>query len=542
MGSAAILVAGSASAGRTSRRTLVARALAIALAAGAAGAPLRAQDTTATLVAPMSAYVPTSLLDRPINRAEYRVGPGDVIDVAIIGDLNRIFSVTVGPEGNVLIPTLGLARVLGLSLDQTEARIRELVFRLYRNVDVKVSLAQVRSFKIFLVGDVPNPGVRTATAVTRVSEVVTLTNATGVRRRTVLLRRGDGDTIPVDIVRFVQTGDVTANPMLREGDALVVPSVDALVSLYGAVRYPGAYEYRAGETLAALLDVANGGGAFLTAASDSIRVTRFTGRESRTFFTLSRDEATGAAGRAFVLQPFDAIYLSSVANYKVERNATVTGQVLRPGTYAIRPDTTTLRELVALAGGLAPEASLTDATLRRETGGAVMALGARALSAIPPELLSSEERRIQAARGQGDPQQVVIDLRKLLVEGDRSADVRLRSGDLLHVPTDRGGVIVLGAVANPGLLEYRASRTLSDYVELAGGYGKLADKGAVTVLKARSQNRTAADDRLPIERGDQIVVPFEEKRTFFERLQLVQSLVATVSGIVLTIFALKRLN
>ena len=469
-----------------------------------------------------------------------------MLDIAILGDLTRVSTVAVTPEGTVLVPGVGLATVLGLNVDQAERRIRDVVLRYYRNVDVRVSLAQVRSFKVYLVGDVASPGVRNANAATRVSEVLPDAAAdASVKHRNVVLRRSSGDSLSIDLLRFRQTGDLSANPMLREGDAVIVPTIDQTVQVYGRVAFPGAYEYRRGETLAALLSVANGAGPFPADAADTIRVTRFVGPEQRDrdFRAFSRAQAAGAEGERFVLRPADAIFVPRIANFQVQKTAAIVGQVLRPGTYPIRPETTTVRELVALAGGFTTDASLADATLRRVPP-VSEGQGARQLASVPQELLSSEERRVLQARTQADPTRVVVDFQSLFASGSDALDQTLESGDSLAVPVRRTGVAVLGAVLNPGIVPYATGQGIPYYVRLAGGYARRADRGGQAVLKARFGGRADARDPRDIRQidaGDQIVVPFRDRSRALQNFQTVAAIVGTITGTIFSLYTVRQL-
>lgn len=510
--------------------------------AAAQGVQTFASDTLArtgasTARAPAAAG---TLLDAPVSRTEYVLGPGDQVDVSIFGDINRLHSLTVTPEGTVVVPAMGVARVLGLNLDAAQARLRELVYRYYRNVDVNLTLSQVRSFKIFLLGDVTGPGVRVATASTRVSEVVPGAGEDGVARRNVLLRRANGDTLRVDLARFLQAGDLSANPTLREGDALVVPRLDEVVQVFGRVHFPGTYEYRPGETLAELLSVANGGRGFPSDAADSVRLTRFVSAGQREFQTLSHEEAVGARGRAVVLQPFDAIYIAALSNYKQQKVAVIQGQVRRPGVYPIRPDTTTVRELVELAGGLTPDASLIEATLRRpasSTGNEAL----RQLERVPPELLTEEERRILQAHSSLQAENVVINFEELFSRNGDLYNQTLSAGDSIAVPTRRNEVVIVGAVAEPGIVSYSAGRDAEYYIALAGGYTRRADRDDAVVLKAKVGTRVGLREVTQIERGDKVVVPYRERRTLFQTLNEVNTIVGTVSGAIISILAIGRL-
>lgn len=476
------------------------------------------------------------LLDAPVSRATYRLGPGDRVDVSVFGDFNHVYTLPVGPEGTVVIPGVGIAAVGGMNLEQAEGRVRQVVGRYYRNVDVHLSLSSVRSFKVFVVGDVRNPGVRVATAATRVSEVVagSADPVPGLRRRNVTLRRASGEVVPVDLVRFAQLGDVSANPTLLEGDALLVPTVDERVDIFGAVHYPGGYEFRAGESLAELLAIANGNSGFRSLAADTVRVVRFEGNQARRVIVFTRDEATGERGRGFIMQPFDGVYVAKTSNFREQKSASIEGQVLHPGTYPIRDDTTTVRELVAMAGGFTPQASLVDATLRRSP------VGERArdeLANVPPELLTEEDRRIMQARNQGDPTRVVIDFQQLFADGGNAYDQTLRSGDLLTVPVRRVDVMVMGAVRDPGLVPFRPGNSAAAYVTAAGGLARRADVRNVVVLRSSSGTRVPLREVRAIEPGDAVVVPYRREVPPLTRLQYVQAIVTTVTGAILTAVA-----
>lgn len=481
----------------------------------------------------------TPLLDAPINRQEYLLGPGDIVDISIFGELARLHRVAITPEGRAVIPGLGVAEVLGLNLDDAENRVKSLVSRFYRNVEVHLSLAEVRQFKVFLVGNVPQPGVRTASAVTRVSEVVAAAGLNGVVHRNILLRRGAGDTVRVDLARFLQTGDLSANPMLREGDVLNVPMVDETVQVFGRVFFPGVYEYRSAESVAGLLTIVNGAGDFPANAADTIRLTRFIGPEQREFHVFSQADARGPRGQSFLLQPFDAIYIAELSNFKEQQTATIGGEVLRPGTYPIRPDTTTVRELVALAGGFTPEASLINATLRRGLPGTTGTI-AEELERVPAELLSPEERQILRIRSQANVANVVIDFRDLLSQGEDAYAQTLRSGDVLSVPATRDEVVVLGAVREPGIVPFAAGQSPAHFVSRAGGFSRLAQRDETVVLRSGQDTRVAAADVAAIEPGDVIVVPFRERRNWLQILQTTGTIVTTVTGLVLSFIAISR--
>lgn len=480
-----------------------------------------------------------ALLDRPIDRLEYIVGPGDVLTLAIFGFRSQIFNLNVTPEATVVVPAVGVVQVGGRNLEQAEQEVARHVRRFYQDVEVSLSLAAIRSFKIFLVGDVFEPGVREATPITRVSELISPANDEGVLHRNVLIRQVSGAMVKVDLARFLQLGELEHNPTVRDGDVIQVPTIDETVSITGQVAFPGIYEFRQGETLAELVRLANGGDGFRSDAADSLRILRFADATRGIVRPIAAPDAAGAVGEDLELEPFDAIFVPRIGNYKQPMTAMIEGEVTRPGPYPIEPDVTTVRDLVEMAGGFTPRASLVDAVLRREPierrGGTVE------LATIPPELLSEDDRRILEVTRRSDGRNVVMDFGTLFAEPDAAYDLPLVEGDVIHVPEFRNQVTVLGAVTEPGIVKYDAGRSLEYFVELAGGYSQRADVGDVVVMKARFGNQVHRDDNPLLEAGDRIIVPFRPERTLLERMQMTQSVITTISGFVLTVIGLERI-
>jgi protein involved in polysaccharide export with SLBB domain len=480
------------------------------------------------------------LLEGAISRTDYILGPGDVLTLSVFGYRSQIYTLDVSPEGTVVIPTVGVARVGGLNVEDAERAAARIVRRYYQDVEVHLTLAAVRSFKVFLLGDLPEPGVRRATAVTRVSEVIPAVREDGVIRRNVVVRRAGGDPIRVDLAGFLQTGDLTQNPTLREGDVIHAPPVYETVSVSGSVAFPGVYEFRPAESLAQLLAIANGGVGFPAGAADTIRLLRFNHDSESEVHTIARDEAIGAFGRALVLEPFDGLYIPRFSHFRERTTATVGGEVRRPGLYPIQPDSTTVGDLVEMAGGLTEQASLADALLRRSPVRSPRE-GEGALTSIPPEMLSRDELRILRVTNRADEENVVLHLEHLLTEARSAYDVPLQHGDNLYVPMQRQEIAVLGAVFQPGIVAFEAGQTIDYFVGIAGGYTRKADRGDVVVLKGRAGSQLSHEEVTWLEPGDRIIVPFAEPRTFMERLQTVEGVVSTISGLILTIVALDRI-
>jgi polysaccharide biosynthesis/export protein len=475
------------------------------------------------------------LLDRAISRTDYRLGPGDRLILSIFGYRNEVVSLTVTPEGGVIIPTVGIVPVGGLNLDQATQRARQRVRRFYPDSEVELSLAAVRSFKIYVVGAVPEPGLRTATAVTRVSEVVPVSDERGVVYRNIVVRRG-AETLTVDLARFLRAGDVANNPFLREGDIVQVPAIDKTVSISGEVTYPGQYEYRPTETLADLIRLGNGEEPFRARAADTVQLMRFSNDPRGEIRAISRQDAEMEFGSRLRLEPFDAVFVPRRGNYMEQTTVTIQGEVAKPGRYPLRPNVTTVRELVEMAGGFTPQASPAETFLHRADT-RPRSEESLPLAAVPPEILSPTERRIMQVLNRSDEENVVLDISSF----SPAYDLPLQPGDVLFVPRRRSEVIVLGAVRRPGMVVHSADQPIEHFVDAVGGYTRMADVRNIMVLRAETGARLERRDIDRIEPGDRIVVPFRERTPFLERVQTTQGIINTVSGVVLTVVGLERL-
>ena len=220
-------------------------------------------------------------LEGAIDPQEYLVGPGDVFAIATGGAIPQQTEAVVSADGRLVVPEAGAFQVAGRPLATVVADVGAALQRRYRNVTTGVSLLEPRKFSVHVSGSVPAPGRYAVRAVARVEDALTEAMAeTGTARglaaydrpierererrpalRNVLITRQDGTTDRVDLMRYFATGDVEANPYLRDGDAIHLPTFDPVregVFVYGAVDRPAVYDVRPGDTAADVLGVASG--------------------------------------------------------------------------------------------------------------------------------------------------------------------------------------------------------------------------------------------------------------------------------------------
>ncbi len=271
---------------------------------------------------------------------------------------------------------------------------------------------------------------------------------------------------------------------LEDGDIVRVDSLEGAAEQYtvvitGMVQQPGNYPWRPGITLRQLMVLARGpriGVDLREAEIARLPADRSKGQLATTLrmpldssYLSERDSmnrylgppgvpfpARGAA-QEVVLEPYDNVLIFRQPDFELQRTVTITGEVLYPGTYALRAKDDRLADLLQRTGGLTPRA------------------------------YSDGIRFIRAVDNRG---RIDIDLPKALRDHSSRDNVILQPGDSIRIPEYQPSVRVTGAVNSPGSVLYRRGAGLEYYLEAAGGFTRAAEKGQVSVRYANGEVRT----------------------------------------------------
>jgi protein involved in polysaccharide export with SLBB domain len=417
---------------------------------------------------------------RSIAGPDYRLGPGDVVEVQIVGrvDVNRQ-QVVVDPEGNVALPPLGTINVGGRTLLEANRIITARARSIFRFADVSITVHTPRAFETIVSGEVERPGTLQASATQRLHEVILATGGVTPRGsvRHVQVRR-NGVVTEVDLLLFELRGDVSQNPFVQEGMRIHVPPRRAAVTLQGDVRRPGEYELPNGGSLRELLELTGGLGP--SGAAREARLTRI-GPDGRKE-TTSLDLHAADVG----LQGGDVVYVPSLTSIQdvveVRGAFNATGESSKTST-AGKPTIVQrlelargerVKDIVIKAGGAAPFADLRLAYVDRADA--------------------------------GPAQRIPVDMHRLLVEKDETQNILIQNGDVVVLPIMEDKVYVVGEVKNPGPQDFRPDLTAREYLAAAGGPGGRAKLKATTVT-FRNGRTYAMAQAPPLEAGAMITVP-----------------------------------
>jgi protein involved in polysaccharide export with SLBB domain len=383
---------------------------------------------------------------------------GDELIVDIYGLSESTKKLKVSTEGYIRFPNLGPIKVSGLTIEEAQVRIRESAAKIYTTIaggstKVMVSLGQLRSIRVTLVGEVKKPGNYS------VSSLSTLMNALyasggpsdlGSFRKIELVRNGKTITT-LDLYDFLLKGDLSKNRILQDDDVIRVGTYESRVAVSGAVKKNALFDLKKGENAADILRYAGGfaDGAF----KERIRVKRM----GLTGFEIQSVKAEALA--AFNLHSGDTLVVDALSNTYTNRT-TIDGAVYYPGEYGLN-EFSNLKDLL-LAVRVKENAS-TDRAL---------------LSRLNPDLT---------------PAMLHFNVKDVLTG---KTEIRLQREDKIHIYSltalrENYSVTINGEVNRPATFTFADNMRVQDLILLADGFKEGASRSRIEVSRRLSSKSTS---------------------------------------------------
>ncbi|GAB3708042.1 SLBB domain-containing protein [Spirosoma flavus] len=392
----------------------------------------------------------------------YVVGPDDEIRIDIAGASTGEYQLKVSPDGTVKVPDLPAIFVSGLTIEQAERRIIDRLRqggyqglgRAGSGTSANVTLTNIRSIRVTLVGEVVRPGTYTISSLGSAFNALYLAGGpnpeTGSFRKINVIR-GNRVIRTIDLYDYILRADQRDNIRLQDQDVIRVADYDTRVELTGQVRRPAIFEMLPGETLQTLLSFAGGFGDDAYRASITLR--RNTSRERR-IINITEEQIA-----QFTPQRGDKFFVGKILD-RYENRIQVSGAVMRPGDYALEPGLETVRQLIGRAEGLRKDAFMNRATITRER----------------PDM---------------DRENLSFDLGKLMA--GQIADIPLLRQDSLSILSIRDlreeyYVTIQGAVNKPDTIEFVANMSVADLIAKAGGFEEGAKPNLIEVARRIRQD------------------------------------------------------
>ena len=378
----------------------------------------------------------------------YRLGPGDVVNVDVWGASQETVSETISPDGTITIPSVGVVELGGLSVKQAKSKLKAVLGPRYQGSNIELTLGQTRTITVSVMGEVQVPGTYTMSAFATVYNALYMAggpNDIGTLRN-IKVFRGGRQISNVDVYDFLLNGRLTGDVRLQDNDVITVSPYESLVNITGKVKRPMFYEMKKNESAATLLRYA--GGFTGDAYTKAIRINRKAGNQYSVFSVGEFDL------NSFKLMDEDSVSVDSTLN-RYQNMVEIKGAVFRPGMYHVGGTINTVKALVEAADGLTEGAIGQHAVMHR-----------------------MKADRTREAMG--------VDINGIL-EGT-VPDVPLRNEDVIFIASreereEEKTVTITGEVLYPGDYKYAENETIEDLILQAGGPTEAASLVKVDVAR-----------------------------------------------------------
>ncbi|WP_456397756.1 SLBB domain-containing protein [Desulfurobacterium sp.] len=273
-------------------------------------------------------------LSIPVDKS-YILGPGDELFLYVIGNppninMAQITKLVVDREGKIYIPGFGVFYVWGKTLGEAESLISKAL-----GVNIKLTVGRLRTFPVYVSGEVRNPGAVIVTGANTVIDAITMAGGvkgTGSLRNIVVRRTTPKGikTIHIDFYKLFLKGE-PINMRLKDGDVIFIPPIKNVAGIGGSVKRPAIYELKGKETLKDLIKMA--GGVLPSAYKYKVIIQRYKNNE---FLEVIEGSLSDKSFMSQQLHSGDLVVIKKVIS--VPQNAVmVEGYTAYPGLYEYKP-------------------------------------------------------------------------------------------------------------------------------------------------------------------------------------------------------------
>ncbi len=387
--------------------------------------------------------------------SDYRIGPGDVVEIQLFGQRNESYSLGISREGMIRFPGIGPINAFekGTNFIDLKNHLREKIReQLGEGVQSSVTLGAFRSIRIFLLGEVRKQGAYTVSALS--TTINALLSCGGIKEtgslRTVQLKRAGTVIATLDLYDLLMRGDTSADQPLQPGDVIFVPVIEKQITVSGAVRRPAKYEIKGDETLQSAVSLA--GGALDRSVLDIIRLERMDSN-----FRLNIKNLNLSKDNSFTIKAGDQISLGFAGN-AIKNSVSIIGAVENVGEYEWKSGLA-LQDIIDDPLELLPNADLQYGLIRRKKANG----DTHCLCFVPSELFSYDEDKLVALQKHDKVYFFTKDSREDLL---KSLLQELRNQS--DVGENSRLVRISGSVHYPGEYPFTDSMTLNDLFRAAG--------------------------------------------------------------------------
>ncbi|MEQ8523492.1 SLBB domain-containing protein [Gracilimonas sp.] len=392
----------------------------------------------------------------------YTLGPGDELFIDIWGAAETTYQLVISPEGSIQISNVGPIAVSGLTIEEAKERLTSKLSNIYSGLKgpnkttyMQVTLGNIRSIKVSIVGEVKAPGTYTLSSLSSVFNALYAAggpNKQGSYRSIKVLRDGSVHQ-RVDLYKFLVSGDLSDNIILKDQDIIKVEPYINRITVKGETKNIGLFETLEGETFNDLLEYTGGFNQF--AYKKRVKLERKTDTEKRIV-----DIAYPEKGNT-VLQSGDIITVGRILD-RYENKVSIRGPVFRPGEYQLE-ENPTLTELIENAEGLMGDAFMDRAVIYR----------------------TQQDYSIEA---------IPVNLGRLLSDTS-STEISLVKDDVVQISSifdlrEQRTVTISGSVLNPDTYDFVENSSLKDLIYQANGFKEEAAPHNIEIARRVPDTKT----------------------------------------------------
>ena len=171
-----------------------------------------------------STFVP---VDNSTVPSSYVLGPGDKIKIDIFGNDSLSFETYISREGNILIPDVGEVNIIGIKFSEAVNLIKNKISSSIIGAEASITLSELRSINIFILGEAFQPGLYTMSGLTNVSNALFVSG--GVNKqgslRNIQIKRDNKLLTNYDFYDFLLRGSLSSDIKLQDGDIIFIPFI-----------------------------------------------------------------------------------------------------------------------------------------------------------------------------------------------------------------------------------------------------------------------------------------------------------------------------
>ena len=393
---------------------------------------------------------------------DYQLGAGDQIVIDIWGAAETTYQLQISPDGVINVTNVGPIQLNGLTIEEASEKLKEQLGQIYSGLNpadesqkdtyMQVSLGQVRSINVAVIGEVRRPGSYTLPSLATVFNALYSAGGPTVSGsfRNIQVLRGDSVAATFDLYDLLINSDQSDNIRLRSQDIIKIGPYANRVEVTGEVKRKGIYETKEGDYLSDLIDYAGG----FTGDAYSHRI-RITGNDSR---QRTINDVTKSNFDSFEINNGDSVAVGKVLD-RFRNLVEIKGAVFREGKYSLT-DTTTVSALIERAEGLRGDAFQNRGLIYRE----------------------QEDYTLET---------IPFDVAEVMT--DSKKDISLQKNDLVMISSILDMklnyfVDIEGPVQNPDQYKYADNMTLEDLILQAGGFKQGATPNHVEVARRKTRN------------------------------------------------------